>query len=99
VAVFGQSDRDSGQGGSPIVIRIQKWGNSQGVRLSKRVLDEAGLALGDVVEVIARGGKITIAKVRLVSGKADLQELVDAIPDGYQPGEFDWGEPQGMEKW
>jgi antitoxin MazE len=82
-----------------MVTRIQKWGNSQGLRLPKHVLDEAGIAVGDDVEVTTHGGEICIVKTRWVRGRVDLQELVDAMPAGCQPGELVWGEPQGKEIW
>jgi antitoxin MazE len=34
-----------------MVTKLQKWGNSQGLRLSKRVLEDAQLAPGDTVDV------------------------------------------------
>ena len=82
-----------------MVSKIQKWGNSQGLRLPKHLLDEAGIAVGDDVEVSTHEGEICIVKTRRVRGRVDLQELVDAIPDSYQPGELDWGEPLGKEIW
>ena len=82
-----------------MVTKIQKWGNSQGLRLAKHVMEEANLSVGDDVDVTARDGIIFIAPVRRVRGKIRLQELVSRIPKNYKGGEIDWGEPVGKEAW
>jgi antitoxin MazE len=87
------------QGGASVVTKIQKWGNSQGLRLARHVLEEARLAVGDDVDVTARDGLIVIAPARPIRGKRDLTELVARIPEGYKAEELDWGDPQGREVW
>jgi antitoxin MazE len=51
-----------------MTTKIKKWGNSQGLRLSKQLLEDARLAVGDDVEVSARDGVIFIAPARRVRG-------------------------------
>ena len=80
-----------------MVTKVQKWGNSQGLRLPKQVLKDARISIGDDVDVTARDGVIVIAPVRRVRGKQSLQELVSGIPKDYKPGEIDWGKPVGRE--
>ena len=82
-----------------MVTKIQKWGNSQGLRLAKQVLEDARIAVGDDVDVTARDGMIVIAPVRRIRGKQSLQELVSRIPDHYESGEMEWGAPVGREVW
>jgi antitoxin MazE len=82
-----------------MVTKIQKWGNSQGLRLAKQVLENAHLSVGDDVAVTARDGLIVIAPARRIRGKQSLQELVSRIPKGYKAKEMDWGEPVGREVW
>lgn len=82
-----------------MVTRVQKWGNSQGLRLAKQVLEDARIAVGDDVEVTARDGMIVITPSKRIRGKLDLQELVSRIPKDYRPGETDWGKPVGKEEW
>ncbi|PJM78219.1 AbrB/MazE/SpoVT family DNA-binding domain-containing protein [Bifidobacterium scaligerum] len=47
---------------------LVKWGNGQGVRLSKETMERAGLQVGDSLEVNAENGMITLipAKRRYV---------------------------------
>ena len=82
-----------------MVTKVQKWGNSQGLRLAKQVLEDARIAVGDDVHVTTRDGVIVIAPVRRIRGKQSLQELVSRIPKDYRSEEMEWGEPVGKEVW
>ncbi len=44
--------------------KIQKWGNSQGVRIPKSVLSTADFTEGEEVEIVAVEGKIIIEHVK-----------------------------------
>jgi antitoxin MazE len=82
-----------------MVTRIRKWGNSQGLRLARQVLEDAHISVGDEVDVTTRDGMIVIAPARRIRGKQSLQELVSRIPKDYKTEEVDWGEPVGREVW
>lgn len=82
-----------------MVTKIQKWGNSQGIRLSKQVLEDARVGVGDDVDVVVQEGAIVVRPARRVRGKYDLRELVGRIPEAYEPEEVDWGPPAGREVW
>jgi antitoxin MazE len=82
-----------------MVTRVQKWGNSQGLRLSKALLSDARIEVGDVVDVAVQKGSIVVTPVRRVRGALDLEQLVAAIPKGYKHGEAEWGPPVGREVW
>ena len=82
-----------------MVTKVQKWGNSQGLRLARQVLEEAHISVGDPVDVSIRDGLIVIAPVKRVRGKQSLQELVSRIPKNYKTLEVEWGEAVGREDW
>jgi len=82
-----------------MLTKIQKWGNSQGLRLARQVLEDAHIAVGDEVDVAARDGMIVIAPARRIRGKQSLEELVSRIPKNYKSKEVDWGKPVGREVW
>ena len=82
-----------------MVTKVQKWGNSQGLRLSKQMLEEARISIGDDVDVSARDGVIVITPVRRIRGKQSLKDLVSRIPENYESEEIDWGRPVGREAW
>jgi antitoxin MazE len=80
-----------------MVTKVHKWGNSQGLRLAKQVLEDVGISVGDEVDVTACEGVIVIAPIKRIRGKRSLQELVSRIPENYEVGELDWGKPVGRE--
>jgi antitoxin MazE len=82
-----------------MVTKVQRWGNSQGLRLAKQVLRDAQISVGDDVDVTARDGVIVIAPARRPRGKQSLQELVSRIPKDYRTSEVDWGGAVGKEVW
>ena len=82
-----------------MVTKVQKWGNSQGLRLAKQVLEEARISVGDPVDVSTRDGVIVIVPARRVRGKESLQELVSRIPKNYETEEMERGKPVGREDW
>ncbi len=82
-----------------MLSKVQKWGNSQGLRFTKAILQEAQINVGDEVNVSAQKGWIIVEPVTKVRGKYDLKELVSKMPQEYQAEELDWGEPIGKEVW
>jgi antitoxin MazE len=82
-----------------MVTKVQKWGNSQGLRFSKAILEEAHINVGDQVNISVKKGQIIVEPVTKVRGKYDLRELVSKMPKNYQVEELDWGKPTGKEVW
>ncbi len=82
-----------------MLTRVQKWGNSQGLRLAKRILEDAHMKVGDEVDLVVRDGVIIVTPARRTRGKYSLEKLVSRMPPDYQAGEIDWGKPVGREKW
>ena len=82
-----------------MITKVQKWGNSQGVRLSKELLSDAEIAVGDAVDVAVRDGALVVTPVRRIRGGHDLDQLVARIPKNYKPEDLDWGPPVGREVW
>ena len=82
-----------------MLVKVQKWGNSQGIRLSKEVLAEANILVGDTLEIVTTKEQIVIKPVRKIRGKYELKELVSQIPSNYKVQEENWGSPVGLEVW
>ena len=80
-----------------MVTKVQKWGNSQGLRLAKHILESASIAIGDDVEVIVGEEQIIIKKVG--KPKFDLAEMVARMPRAYKAREESLGKPVGKEEW
>lgn len=82
-----------------MITKIQKWGNSQGLRLSRNLLSDVDINVGDAVDVAAHKGTLIVTPLRRVRGGHDLRDLVRRIPKQYKREEVDWGPPVGREVW
>ena len=80
-----------------MVARIQRWGNSQGLRLAKHVLEDAGIAIGDDVEIVV--GEKEIRIVKRTRPKFILEEMVAQMPKNYRGSEESFGRRVGREEW
>lgn len=75
---------------------IQKWGNSQGIRIPKAFLEALGMAENDVVELDRVDDNIVIRKVKKRT-KLTLDDIFNNDEDMAE--KFDWGVPVGKEVW
>lgn len=82
-----------------MTTKIQRWGNSQGLRLTKSVLSQIDITVGDEVAIAVENGAIIVTPVQRTRGRYDLSELVSRIPADCRTGELDWGPPVGSEEW
>ena len=82
-----------------MLTKVQKWGNSQGMRFPKTILEEAQIGVGDEVNVTVQDGKIIVETVNKLRNTYDLKELVSKIQKDYRAEEVDWGRPVGKEEW
>jgi len=80
-----------------MVTKVQKWGNSLGVRLARQVVVDARLAVGDTVDVAVQDGVIVVAPARRPRRRVNLRNLIRRIPAGYRPQEVGWGKAVGKE--
>jgi antitoxin MazE len=78
-----------------MLAKVQPWGNSQGLRLSKQLLEQANIAVGEDIEIVAKKGQIILKKTK----KFDLAEMVSRMPKDYQVQEESFGKPVGKEVW
>ena len=77
-----------------VYTTIQKWGNSQAVRLPKAILEMAQLNENDRVELKVQEGNLIIIPVKK---HKTLQERIAEYKGDYKCGEWDTGEPTGNE--
>ncbi len=77
--------------------KIQKWGNSLGVRLPSEVAKRGGFVARSVVRVQKYAGKDIIEN--LPKPRLTIKDLVAKITDENKHEAVDWGEPRGQEVW
>lgn len=84
---------------------IQRWGNSNGLRIPKPLLEALGLGENDRVELIQHQDSITIKKAPAFHHKTLEERLtsfygkpIEEIAQ-IQSAEYDWGTSEGCEEW
>lgn len=83
---------------------IKKWGNSQGILLSKKLLNSVGITdpINHPVDVDVEDDKIIIHKIDSKLTIKDLFKNFDRekyFKENSGNREIDWGEPVGREVW
>jgi antitoxin MazE len=80
-----------------VETKIQRWGNSLGLRIPKSFAAEAHVEAGSTVDLTVEDGRLV---VRPVPARIyDLASLVAGITRDNIHEETDWGEPRGREVW
>ncbi|MDD4698931.1 MAG: AbrB/MazE/SpoVT family DNA-binding domain-containing protein [Oscillospiraceae bacterium] len=82
-----------------MVTNIVKWGNSQGIRIPKPLLESLDLKDNDMVELIIENNYLVIKKKEKTNTYKTIQERFENYNDEYEPIEIDWGAPVGDEIW
>ena len=77
---------------------IQKWGNSQGIRIPKMLLDSVNWSENEQITIKVDNGKLIIEKTKDRKRK-NIKELFKNYKRNYEPEKIDWGEPKGEEIW
>ena len=86
------------KGAINMTTTIQKWGNSQGVRIPKVLLDTFNWAENEQIVILVQDNKIIIEKAKDKKRK-NIKELFEDFKEDYETIEIDWGEPKGEEIW
>jgi len=76
--------------------KIQKWGNSLGVRLPKSVTEQKSLRAGLGVSVVIKNGQIVIEPVE---EEVSLESLLTAVSEANVHQETEWSNVRGNEIW
>lgn len=77
--------------------RLQKWGNSDGVRIPKAFLQSLNLKTNDKIIIEQVDDKIVISKCN--KDKISLKELFDEYHGKNIAKEFEWDDARGREIW
>lgn len=85
------------KGDLSMAVKIQKWGNSQGIRLPKYLLEGLNWKENEQLTIKAEEGKLVIEKME--TKRKNIKELFDNFEGEYVPTQIDWGEPEGKEIW
>ena len=77
--------------------KIQKWGNSLGVRIPKVLAQEVALETDSEVDMSSRDGEIIISPIRQKS--LSLRQLLSGVTEANLHKEIVTDGPKGKEVW
>jgi antitoxin MazE len=80
-----------------MVTKVQKWGNSLGLRIPKALAEDAGVEEGSPVDISMEGDRLVVQPIR--SSKYELKDLVSQIREDNLHDEFPTGRRVGREVW
>ena len=80
-----------------MVTKIQRWGNSLGLRIPKSFAKDAGVKEGSPVDISIEGDRLIIQPVR--PARYELKDLVSEIREDNLHEEIPTGVPLGREAW
>ncbi len=80
-----------------MVVQIKTWGNSQGIRLSKDILESIGARIDDFLDIEVKNDSIVLSKK---FKHRTLEERATEFNGKIGPyKEFEWDRPVGREQW
>ncbi len=77
--------------------KIQRWGNSLGLRIPRSFAEEAGVGAGSQVDLSVKDGDLIVRAARRRTYR--LSELLEKVTARNLHGEVDAGTPMGREVW
>ena len=80
-----------------MVTKVQKWGNSLGLRIPRAFAAEANLMPGSPVNITVRHGELVVTPAR--EAPCNLDEMLAQVTPENTHGELATGRPHGGEAW
>ena len=80
-----------------MLTRIQKWGNSLGLRIPKSFAAEVDVEAGSTVDIRVENGDLVIRPVH--RRRYVLSELLEGVSSRNLHAEIGTGDPVGREAW
>ena len=77
--------------------RLQRWGNSVGIRIPSNILKSLDLKINDILELKEENEKIIIIKSE--TKKISLERKFKDYKGENLAKEFNWDDPKGREIW
>ena len=78
-------------------VRLQKWGNSDGIRIPSSILKTLGIKTNDKIDLKYDDDKIVITKVK--NKEISLEERFANYNGDNLAKDFEWDDPKGKEIW
>ena len=77
--------------------KVQKWGNSLGLRIPKSFAEQAGVEAGSEVDLAVEDGELIVRPRR--QPRYELKKLLRGVTSKNVHREVETGDPVGREAW
>jgi antitoxin MazE len=84
-------------GDAAMKAKVQKWGNSLGIRIPRTLAQEVSLETDSEVDLSSKDGTIVITPSR--QKRLSLRQLLSKVTDANLHAEIPSGEIEGREAW
>ena len=78
-----------------MTVRVQRWGNSLGVRIPREIAKKSAIREGAELEMSVSRGQVVLRPLKVPS----LRQLLAQVKPENRPELADWGRPVGKEIW
>ena len=75
-------------------VMIRPWGNSQGIRIPKSILEKLDISISDTLQLDVRDDAIVLKKA---FKHKSFEERLAEYNGKISVEDFDWGDPMGKE--
>lgn len=75
-------------------VMIRPWGNSQGIRIPKSILEKLNIGISDTLQLDVKDNEIILKKA---FKHKTFEERVEEYNGEISVYDFDWGQPMGKE--
>ena len=55
-----------------MLSKVKKWGNSQGIRIPKNILEDSCISVGEEIDITVEKGKIVVESTIKIHGRSLL---------------------------
>lgn len=80
-----------------MVTKVQKWGNSLGLRLPKKLAEDLNIATGTEVDIVVDEDRLVLTPRK--PKRFTLDELLSRVTKSNKHEEVDLGPRRGREQW
>lgn len=80
-----------------MILHVEKWDGSLGIRIPKALAEAACVSEGTAVELSMMEGKVIVQQAP--AKKYRLEDLANQITEANRHQEIDFGAPAGREVW
>lgn len=82
-----------------IITKVSKWGNSLGIRIPKKIVEQLKIEEGSRIKINQKENKIELERQIPEDQPLTMDWVIDNLSDDYDHNDYSLGKPMGREIW